>query len=122
MKIDNRKVNGQVNLEPTDLITGFNIRIAGNNAPVWTEWNFERKEPENIDPSIVAARIRNLKNAYPENMLRFCITRVSESGTARLCPASYKQGFRNDIVIDIGEIMPEKHLTISLTTGEITLA
>lgn len=122
MRIDNRRVNAQVNLESTDLITGFNIRIAGNNAPVWTEWNLERKEEENIDPSIVAARIRNLMNAYPSNMLRFCIIRVSESGTAWLCPASYKRGFRNDIVIDIGEIMPEKHLTISLTTGDITLA
>lgn len=71
---------------------------------------------------IVAARIRNLTNACPLNMLRFCITRVSETGTAFLCPASYKKGFRNDIVIDIGEIMPDKKLTISLTTGDITLA
>lgn len=34
MRIDNRKVNGKITLEPTDLMTGFTILIQGDN-PGW---------------------------------------------------------------------------------------
>lgn len=121
MRIDNRRVNAQVTLESTDFIQGFTILITGN-VPRWVYWDVDRKEYYSIDPSIVAARIIDLINAYPANMIRFSILRVSETDKAILCPSTYKGTGNNNIEIDIGALIPNKKLTISLNTGDITLA
>lgn len=121
MRIDNRRVNAQVNIESTDIITGFTILIVGD-VPGWVYWDFDRNEYGTIDPRIVAARIAGLIKECPINILRFGIVRMSETGPAMLCPSTYKKANDNGIEIDIGELMPDKKLTISLTTGDITLA
>lgn len=121
MRIDNRRVNAQVNLESTDIITGFMIIIHGDT-PGWFYWDLDRKQYDPIDPSIVAARLVGLLLECPMSMLRFVIRRATESsGITMLCPSVYTIKGGN-IVIDIGELMPNKKLTISLTTGDITLA
>ena len=120
MRIDDRRVNGQVNLEPTDIIEGFTIVIHGDT-PGWFYWDIDRNTYEPIDPSIVAARIVSLLLECPMNILRFGIRRVTESsGITMLCPSAYtiKGG---DIIIDIEALIPNRKLTISLTTGDITM-
>lgn len=120
MRIDDRSVNGQVNLEPTDIMEGFTIVIHGDT-PGWFYWDMDREMYEPIDPSIVAARIVSLLRERPMNILRFGIRRATESsGTTMLCPSAYTIKGGN-VVIDIEALIPNKKLTISLTTGDITM-
>ena len=121
MKFDDRKVNGSITIDNIDLVAVFNIMIVGN-VPEWAFWNHATNGPARIDPSIV---VRDLNRAFrrsPLTMLRFNIGVVIDTKTVYFSPPIYTLNANDEIEIDIGELMPNKKLTISLPTGDITLA
>lgn len=121
MRIDDRKVNGSIMIDNTDIIAGFNIMI-NRNVPEWVFWNHATNIAEQIDPGIVVHDLHRAFQRSPLSMLRFNISAVIDAKTVYFSPPTYALNSTNEIEINIGELMPDKKLTISLDTGDITLA
>ena len=120
MRIDNRKVNGSITIDNTDIVDAFNIGIVGG-VPNFVFWNHTTNGPEQIDPGIVVHDLRRAFLRSPLTMLRFNIRAVIDTKTVYFSPPTYALNPKNEIEIDIGELMLNKKLTISLDTGDITL-
>ena len=121
MRIDDRKVNGSITIDNTDFVAVFNI-IIDQNVPRWVFWDHATNGPTPIDPGIVVHDLNRAFRRSPLTMLRFNIGAVIDTKSVYFSPRIYATNANNEIEIDIGELMPNKKLTISLTTGEITLA
>ena len=120
MRINDRKVNGSIMIDNTDIVDAFNINIA-QGVPEWAVWNRATKILEQIDPGIVVHDLHRAFLRSPLTMLRFNISAVIDAKTVYFSPPTYALNPSNEIEIDIGELMPDKKLTISLDTGDITL-
>lgn len=90
MRIDDRKVNGRLSIDATDIVEGSNIAILEND-PKWVVGDQDTRNIIPIDPGIVVPPLSS----------------YAESAT--------------DITLDIGALIPDKKLTISRTTGVITM-
>ena len=121
MKINDRKVNGSITIDNTDIVDAFNIRIVGG-VPKWAFWNHATNSPEQIDPGIVANDLNRALQRSPLTMLRFNIGLVTEDGTSYFSPSAYELYNDNRIIIYIKELIPNKDaIQIFLTDGDITL-
>lgn len=120
MRIDNRRVNGSITIDNTDLVAAFAIQIDGG-VPKWVFWNHATDDPEQIDPGIVVHDLNRAFLRSPLTMLRFNISTLIDTKTVYFSPLTYALNPKNEIEINIGELMPNKKLTISLDTGDITL-
>lgn len=120
MRIDNRKVNGSITIDNTDIVDVFNIVIV-QGVPKWAFWNHATQNTNQIDPGIVVHDINRALQRSPITMLRFNISAVIDTKTLYFTPLIYALNANNEIEIYIGELMPDKTLKISLDTGDITL-
>lgn len=121
MRINDQKVNGSITIDNTGLVAVFNIIIVGN-VPRWAFWNYATNDQEQIDPGIVVHDLNRAFQRSPLTMIRFNIGAIIDTKTVYFSPPIYAINTSHEIEIDIGELKPGKKLTISLTTGDITLA
>ena len=122
MRIDDRKVNGSIMIDNTDIVDAFNIRIVGG-VPEWVFWNHATNGPEQIDPDIVVHDLNRALRRSPLTMLRFNVSEVNEDITTYFSPSTYTLSTDNLLTFDIKELIPNKEvMQISLTEGFVTLA
>ena len=121
MRIDDRKVNGSIMIDNTDIVDAFNIRIVGG-VPEWVFWNHATNGPEQIDPDIVMHELNRAILRSPLTMLRFNISEFDGNITTYFSPSTYTLSTDNLLVIGIKELIPDKEaIQISLTEGFIDL-
>lgn len=124
MRIDNRKVNGSIKIDNTDLVAVFNIMIDGET-PSWVFWNPATNGPEKIDPGIVVHDLNRVFQRSKTTMLRFNIVLSAGNDYVYFSPTFYaingKKEIKINIAFDIADGMYNRTITISLTTGDITL-
>ena len=122
MRIDDRKVNGSIMIDNTDIVDAFNIRIVGS-VPEWVFWNHATNGPEQIDSGIVVNDLNRALRRSPLTMLRFNISKVDGDMTTYFSPSSYTLSSDNLLVFSIKELIPDKDvMQISLNEGFIALA
>lgn len=119
MRIDDRKVNGRISIDATDIVEGFNIAILEND-PKWVVWDQDTRNIIPIDPGIVVPRLISTIQRSRLTPLRFYLSMPSGEETRILSLSSYAET-ATDITLDIGALIPDKKLTISRTTGVITM-
>lgn len=124
MRIDNCRVNGSIKIDNTDLVTVFNIMIDGET-PSWVFWNPATNGPEKIDPGIVVHDLNRVFQRSQTTMLRFNILLSVANEDVYFSPPFYsingKKEIKINVAINIADGMYNRTLTISLTTGDITL-
>ena len=121
MKIDNRKVNGSIMIDNTDIVDAFNIIIVGG-VPEWVFWNHATNDPKPIDSGIVVHDLNRALRRSPLTMLRFNIIKVDADMNTYFSPSSYTLSSDNLLVFSIKELIPDKDvMQISLNEGFIML-
>lgn len=121
MRIDDRKVNGSIMIDNTDIVDAFNIRIVGG-VPEWFFWNHATNSPEQIDPGIVLHDLKRALRRSPLTMLRFNVVLVNEDLNTYYSPSTYTLSSANLLAFSIKELIPGKDvLQILLNDGTIFL-
>ena len=119
MRIDNRKVNGRIMLEPTDVINLWTIYCTGLTAQ-WLAGVDENKQPINIPDSMAGAYIKTALDAF--TFVSFAV--VANTGTEQKVlsmPVYTITADNTKLSIDIGEIIAGVMLEIALPSGAITV-
>lgn len=122
MRIDNRKVIGQITNEPEDTIRTWMIAVYGQDA-FWFAGVDDTANPNLIEqPARVAGdRIKATVTAF--DPVRFTIMLIEMSGNVKVLPMpayTFNPGITK-LSVDIGEIMAGHILEIALPSGVITI-
>lgn len=120
MRIDNRKVNGQITIDPEDIINAWTILVAGQTAE-WISGIDKTKQPIALSASVAGTYIKTALDAF--NPVQFAIMTVGTSGDHKVLPMpayTYDTPVTK-LSIDIGAIMVGHTLEIALPTGAITV-
>ena len=121
MKIDDRKVNGLITIEPSDTVDGLKILIdKATNLAQWMTGFTEDNSMIPLSPAVAAAYLQNTLRTLQST--RFIITTVSLAGAEVWQFPVYRVTMNRDTIsIDIDAIMAGKKLKITVLTGEIAL-
>lgn len=120
MRIDDRKVNGRVTIDPGDTVDSLTILLA-DEGPKWVTGFNPNASPIYASDSAVASVLKSaLVTAQP---LRFCVLNLALPGGGHVHPArAYAVTLdRTAITIDIDDILVGKVLRIAVATGAVTL-
>lgn len=120
MRIDNRKVNGQITIEPEDTIRTWMIAINGQNS-FWFTGVDETANLIELPAGVAGAHIKTTVTAF--DPVQFTIMLIETSGNVKVLPMP-AYTFNPDITklsVDIGEIMAGHILEIALPSGVITI-
>lgn len=121
MKIDNRKVNGRIPIEPSDTVDGLKILIyKPQNSVHWTTGFTKDNSMIQLSPAVAAAYLQNALRTV--QAIRFIIMTVDMDGVDVWQFPVYRTTMNRDTIsIDIDAIMAGKKLKITVLTGEIAL-
>lgn len=120
MRIDNRKVNGQITSEPEDTIRTWMIAVNGQNA-FWFTGVDEMSNLIELPAGVAGAHIKTTVTTF--DPVYFTIMLVETSGNVKVLPMpayTFDQGITK-LTVDIGEIMAGHTLEIALPSGAITI-
>lgn len=120
MKIDNRKVNGQITIEREDIIQAWTIMVHNQTAG-WFAGIDKNGIPVPVPAQVAGAYIKTALAAV--NPVQFAIMTYGTSGDLKTLPmAAYAVNQDNTkLSIDIGEIIAGVLLEIALPSGAITV-
>lgn len=120
MRIDNRKVNDQITIEPEDTVRTWMIAVNGQN----TYWFTGIDEQGNLlllPAGVAGAHIKTTATAF--DPVQFTIMLLEAGGNVKVLPMpvyTFDPGITK-LSIDIGEIMAGHTLEIALPSGVITI-
>lgn len=119
MRIDNRKVNGRVTIDPDDVVDVFTILLVGGEA----KWIASINPDAPLIYFSDAAVADKLKAALSTmQALRFSVIHVTLPGGSVYPERAYTVALdRASITIDVDDIMTGKKLKITVLTGAIEL-
>lgn len=120
MRIHNRKVNGQITIEPEDTIRTWMIAVNGPNAFWFTDVD-ETGNLIELPAGVAGAHIKTAVTAL--DPVQFTIMLIETSGNVKVLPMpvyTFAPG-TTKLSIDIGEIMAGHTLEIVLPSGVITI-
>ena len=120
MRIDSRKVNGQITIEPEDTIRTRMIAVNGENA-FWFTGVDETGNLILLPAGVAGAHIKTTVTAF--DPVQFTIMLIETSGNVKVLPIpvhTFDPGITK-LPIDIGEIMAGHTLEIALPSGVITI-
>lgn len=112
MKIDDRKVNGQITIDARDVVNGFTIAIV-EDVPRWVADATGRSL---LDPSVAVSQLNSI--LYSGNVaIRFTI--IIKNGSVYKVITSPNYTIDGEITIDISPFVSGKELIINLETGQL---
>ena len=119
MRIDDRKVNGRIMLEPTDVINPWTIGVTGLFA-LWLAGVDEKYKPITIPNSVAGAYIKTAVDAFTPVHFVVAANTATEQKILPM-PVYTVDKEHTKLSIDIGEIMPGGMLEIALPSGSIVI-
>lgn len=114
MRIDNRKVNGRIMVDASDVVNGFTIVIK-EDGPLWVA---DATGKSLLDPRVAVSQLNSILDAGIV-AIRFTII-ISAKPVYRVI-TSPNYTINNGITIDISAVVPGKELKIDLTTGQLSI-
>lgn len=115
MRIGNRKVNGRIMIDATDVVNGFTIVIV-EDEPVWVA---DATGKSLLDPSVAVSHLNSLLDAGIM-AIRFTIIIANKPVYKVITSPNYT--IANGITIDISPFVSDKELKIDLETGQLSVA
>ena len=114
MRIDDRKVNGRIMVDASDVVNGFTIVII-EDEPVWVT---DSTGKSLLDPSVAASDLNSLLDARIAP-IRFTIIIANRPVYKVITSPNYT--ISDVITIDISPFVPGKELKIYLETGQLAV-
>lgn len=114
MRIDNRKVNGRIMIDASDVVNGFTIVIA-ENGPVWVA---DATGKSLLDPRVAVSQLNSILDAGII-AIRFTIIIANKPVYKVITSPNYTIDDR--ITIDISAVISGKELKINRTTGQLSI-
>ncbi len=114
MKIGNRKVNGRIMIDASDVVNGFTIVIVDDEV-MWVT-NSTVMGP--LDPRVAVSHLNSLIDA---RILAIRFTIAIKNGAVYKVITSPNYTFDGGITIDISALVPGKELKINLLTGKLSV-
>lgn len=114
MRIDNRKVNGRIMVDASDVVNGFTIVII-EDEPVWVT---DATGVSLLDPSVAVSYLNSLLDARIM-AIRFTIIIANRPVYKVITSPNYT--IDTGITIDISPFVSGKELKIDLETGQLSV-
>lgn len=118
MRIDDRKVNGRITIEPGDIIKPWMILIDLQGGQ-WIDGVDENRRIRKIPDSMAGAAISAAANAFAPLSLMVLV--MGPDPMVLPFPLYSFNQIANVLTIDIDKLMPNKTLEIALPSGSITV-
>lgn len=120
MRIDDRKVNGRITIDPEDIIGAWSI-VVDESTAVWFEGVDKNHMPIELSAGVAGSYIETALKAY--NPVEFMIFTKRESGDIVVLPRPVYtvDNAISKCSIDIGELITGMILEIALPSGSITV-
>ena len=118
MRIDDRRVNGQIMVDASDVVNGFTIVMKENEI----RWVTDVSISSFLDPSVAVSQLLSLLEAEIA-VIRFTIFIIDGSYYKVITSPSYTlDNVGNDgITIDLSPFVSDKKLKIDLETGQLSV-
>lgn len=110
MKIDDRRVNGQIIVDASDVVNGFTIAMTAND----TMWVSDATGRSVLDPSVVVSQLNSILDAHIM-VIRFTIIIANRPVYKVITLPNYT--IDEGITIDISPFVSGKELKIDLANG-----
>lgn len=114
MRIDDRKVNGQITIDARDVVNGFTIVIM-EDGPRWVA---DATGKNLLDPRVAVSQLNSILDAGIM-AIRFTIIIANKPVYKVITSPNYT--INDGITIDVSAVVSDKVLKIDLTTGQISI-
>lgn len=114
MRIDNRKVNGQITIDARDVVNSFTIMMA-KNEPMWVA---DATGKRRLDPRVAVSQLNSILDAHIM-AIRFTIIIANRPVYKVITSPNYT--IDTGITIDISPFVSGKELKIDLETGQLSV-
>ena len=112
MRIDDRRVNGKIMVDASDVVNGFTI-VMTEDEPVWVA---DATGKSLLDPSVAVSQLNSILHSG-NVAIRFTI--IIKNGSVYKVITSPNYTIDGEITIDISPFVSGKELIIDLGTGQL---
>lgn len=112
--MDDRKVNGKIMVDASDVVNGFTIAMI-EDEPAWVA---DATGKSFLDPSVVVSQLKSILDAHIM-AIRFTIIIANTEVYKVITSPNYT--LDDGITIDISTVVSGKELKIDLETGQLSV-